>query len=536
MKTISARDVKAWLTGTGEFALLDVREDGQFGEGHLLHAVSLPYSVLERDVARLVPRAGVPVFLVDDADGTAEKAAGRLEAMGYGDVRVLDGGLARAEAEGFTIFKGVNVPSKTLGELAEEIGHTPSIDAGEMKRMLDDGDDFILLDGRTPKEFETMSIPGGRSCPNAELAYRLPLLVSNPATKVVVNCAGRTRSLIGAQSLRNFGVENPVYALKNGTQGWRLAGFDLDHGRTAAPLPDVTGAALDDAKARARAFMRENAIPGVDAATLAEWAGDETRTLYVFDVRTGPEYAARHLAGAVHAPGGQLVQQTDRSLGVRGARIVLCDDGGMRAANTAYWLRGMGHDAYVLDGDVSDPALGPAFNPALRAADPKPHADTLDEITAADLAAAMTSRSPPAVVDLRASADYRDAHIKGAAWSIRPRLASLDLGAEDDVVLCASDKAVAELAAMDLRDAGVSRIRFLTDGRVDDWRAAGLDIVATPATPADAERIDFLFFVHDRHLGNPEASRAYLNWELGLIGQLKDWELALFPIHDGHAG
>jgi len=526
MKPITAADVKARLSANAEFALLDVREDGQFGEGHLLHAVPLPYSVLEREVRRLVPRADVPVYLVDDADGTAEKAASRLEAMGYTDVRVLDGGHAAAEAEGFTIFKGVNVPSKTLGELAEEIGHTPSIDAEEMNRMLKDGDDFILLDGRTPKEFENMSIPGGRTCPNAELPYRLPMLVTNPKTKVIVNCAGRTRSLIGAQSLRNFGFDNPIYALKNGTQGWRLAGFELDHGRTPTPLPDVRGAAFDEAKARARAFMAEKGIPGVDARTASGWAAEGGRTLFVFDVRTAEEHAAHHPAGAVHAPGGQLTQTTDKWVGVRGARIVLCDDSGVRAASTAYWLRAMGHDAYVLTDDASAPL--PGFAAPESGLQPVP--ESLEEISASDLAADTTAA---AIVDLRASADYRDAHIDGARWSIRPRLDALGLGADDDVVLCAADKAVAEMAAMDLRDTGVSTIRFLA-GNAEDWRAAGLDVVSTPDAPTDAERIDFLFFVHDRHTGNAEASREYLNWELGLIGQLKDWELKLFPIHDGH--
>ena len=86
---------------------------------------------------------------------------------------------------------------------------------------------------------------------------------------------------------------------------------------------------------------------------------------------------------------------------------------------------------------------------------------------------------------------------------------------------------------MDLRDAGVSSIHLLAGGP-DDWAAAGHNIVATPDLPADADRLDFLFFVHDRHTGNAQASRDYLNWELGLIGQLKDWELNLFPTFAEH--
>lgn len=525
MKKTTCPEIKKWLLDDREFALLDVREDGFFGEGHLLHAISLPYSRLELDIGALVPRAETPVFVADHGEGVAAKAAARLADMGYTDVAILEDDLASCEAQGFTIFKGVNVPSKTLGEIAEEVGHTPFIEAEEYKRMLDDGEDFILLDGRSPREFNNFSIPGGRSCPNAELPYRLPLLVSSPKTKVVVNCAGRTRSLVGAQTLRNFGFENEIVALKNGTQGWRLAGFDLDHGRTVEPLPAVEGSAMEASKALAASFMKDNGIPTVNAATVATWAQDTSRTLYVFDVRTKEEFDAKHIEGSLYAAGGQLVQGTDKWVGTRGARIVLVDDGNVRAANSAYWLRAMGHEAYVLEDDASDPTLNLSIpTPALKSA-----AGKLPEIPAADVA----SDGGVQIVDLRASAAYRAAHIEGAQWSIRPKLSSLKLDPGAAVVLVASESGVADIAATDLREMGVGDIRILKDDP-EAWRAAGMKVVSTPDEPADSERIDFLFFVHDRHTGNPEASKAYLNWELGLIGQLNDWEKSLFPILDGH--
>ena len=83
-------------------------------------------------------------------------------------------------------------------------------------------------------EFNRMSIPGGINCPGAELTHRIAALAPDPATTVVVNCAGRTRSILGAQSLRHAGVPNPVVALRNGTMGWHLAGFELEHGQDRA--------------------------------------------------------------------------------------------------------------------------------------------------------------------------------------------------------------------------------------------------------------------------------------------------------------
>ena len=87
-------------------------------------------------------------------------------------------------------------------------------------------------------------------------------------TTVVVNCAGRTRSIIGAQSLINAGIPNRVIALENGTMGWSLAGLELERGReSSAPAPSVVGAA--QAAIWADAVGRRFGVPLVDHATLA---------------------------------------------------------------------------------------------------------------------------------------------------------------------------------------------------------------------------------------------------------------------------
>ena len=65
-------------------------------------------------------------------------------------------------------------------------------------------------------------------------------------------------------------------------------------------------------------------------------------------------------------------------------------------------------------------------------------------------------------------------------------------------------------------------------GGMTAWTAAGLPVVATPGTPIDADCIDYLFFVHDRHDGNADAARRYIEWEQGLVDQLDDDERAIF--------
>jgi rhodanese-related sulfurtransferase len=522
-KTIPPRTLKQWLHDGGEIALLDVREHGQFGESHLFYAVPLPFSRLELDIARLVPRRGTRCVLHDSGDvdtfDVARRAASRLASLGWTNVVVLEGGTRGWRDAGLQLFAGVNLPSKAFGELAEHAYGTPRIAADDLASRLARGEKLVVLDGRPVSEFRKMSIPTATCCPNGELALRIKSLVPDDATPIVINCAGRTRSIIGAQTLLNLGVKNPVYALENGTQGWYLLDHALEHGATRAYPPDSGSTALkDDAQRLAARFGVET----VDAATVREWAADESRNLFLCDVRTPEEFARGSLPGAQHTPGGQLLQATDQYVGVRGARLVLFDDDGVRAPTIASWLRQMGHEACVLrDGLASGLSIAVA---------PAPDAPALARIGVQE-AAELARRDAIAIVDLRASMDYRKAHIAGSRWSIRPRLGHDLRDERRPVVLVASDAAAAAWAVETEWPAGLARPAVL-DGGMAGWQQAGLPVASTPHQPADAECIDFLFFVHDRHDGNKEAARRYLEWEMGLVGQLDAQELAAFRLPD----
>jgi hypothetical protein len=130
---------------------------------------------------------------------------------------------------------------------------------------------------------------------------------------------------------------------------------------------------------------------------------------------------------------------------------------------------------------------------------------------------------------------YRIRHAAGASWSIRPRIVSdvqsgqagKAAGPDRHVLLLAADRSTAQLAAIDLLAAGLHHVSWAP---VDSWARAGLALQATPALPTDADAIDFLFFVHDRHDGNLEAARRYLAWETGLIAQCEPDELGVFRL------
>jgi rhodanese-related sulfurtransferase len=522
---IDAATLKAWLSDGAEIALIDVREHGQYGEGHPFFAVSLPYSRFEVGFPALVPNPAARLVLCDGSDGVAERAARRAETLGCSNVNVLSGGVDGWKAAGYTLYAGVNVPSKTFGELIEHERRTPSITAEALQAMRAAGEDVAIVDGRTFAEFQRMSIPGGVSCPNGELALRIGGVVPDPKTKIVVNCAGRTRSIVGAQTLIDFGVPNPVYALENGTQGWFLAGLQLDRGADrrygAPPASDRLG----ELKARARALAAARGIAFVSAGEVEGWLADRSRTTYLFDVRTPEEFAARAVPGLTHAPGGQLVQTTDLWVGTRGARIVLVDEEEVRAPMTAQWLRQLGHEACVLEGGMAVAAkLVGLRAPTTGYRDP-------DSMPPNELAHRLAEDSVR-LVDLRASMSYRREHIAGAVWSIRPRIAAAIADRARPIALLADQPGVAALAALDLAEAGIGEVRLLAGGH-EAARAAGLPVAATPGTPGDADCIDFLFFTHARHEGDAEAARRYLAWEINLVNQLDAQERAAFSIAAG---
>jgi rhodanese-related sulfurtransferase len=526
--TVDANTTRAWLNDGAEIALLDVREAGQFGEGHPFFAIPLPYSRLEIDAPRLVPRLNTRMVLLDDGNAlVSAHAAQRLTCLGYTNVAILRDGVRGWDAAGYTLFKGVNLPSKTFGELIEHAQDTPHISSTELAAQIARGQTPALFDGRTLDEHRKMTIPGAIPVPNGELAYRIGTLVSDAETPIVIHCAGRTRSIIGAQTLRNLGVPNPVFALENGTQGWALAGLKLEHG-SARQYPDVLNAtAVADARVRAATLAARFNIPTIDAHKAQAWVADPHRTTYLLDVRTPEEFAHDGLAFAAHVPGGQLVQATDQTIGVRHARVLLIDHDGVRAPVTASWLVQLGYETALISSvDASRLRIEKSkhFTP--------PPLSKLDT-TALRKAETKAETGHAYLIDLRSSAAYRREHAANAHWSIRPELKrtleAINASPEETLLVFADDHAIANLAAVDLRELGFTSIHLAGDG-LQTWKDAGLSVASTPDLPTDAERLDYLFFVHDRHDGNLEAARQYLEWETGLIAQCAPDELAAFRI------
>ena len=525
MKYINAHALKKQIHDADEIAILDIREHGQYGENHLFFAVSLPYSALELEIERLIPRKNTRIVMYGNQheDEIVRLAHYAASTLGYIDISILQDGVQGWQAEGYATFSGVNLPSKTFGELAEHVYDTPRICARQLQALLkDDSNKIIVLDGRPVPEYQKMNIPGSICCPNGELALRAGELAPDPETTIVINCAGRTRSIVGAQTLINLGIPNKVYALENGTQGWYLADLPLEHQSDRLYPRSIQDEKLPILQKRSAAIAARYNVQAVDAAQVERWLAQTDRTTFLCDVRTPEEFSQDKLpAGVQHTPGGQLIQATDEYVGVRKSRLVLLDFDGVRAPVIASWLRQLGWEVYLLKNpeNLQIAATAAVHRPVLRNT----------TVLAGDQIASFIKANPQAkMLDTRPSMQFRKLRLQGATWAIRPTMAATVPQDKEKAILLIGERAdKLQILAADLEHTGHTRI-YSACMNSEQIRRSGLAVSEDETVLPDEQCIDFLFFVHDRHQGNKEAARKYLEWETNLISQIDDLERQTF--------
>jgi rhodanese-related sulfurtransferase len=498
-------------------ALVDVREQGEYNSAHIPGSSSVPRRMLEGRLPWLVPNKGVQLVLCDDNGQRAGLAAATAARMGYQRVAVLDGGVNRWATDGFATEWGLNVPSKDFGERIEVEHQVPTISADELHRRSQQGEKLVILDTRTPEEYQAWCIPGGRSVPGGELAFRITDIVREaPDATVVINCAGRTRSIIGARVLQRMGLPN-VISLRNGTSGWQLAGLQLEHGAERLELPEPSAEGRAAAEAYADRVAREDGVKFLEPAELeAVMARAEQECTYLIDVRTQQEYEAGHIPGFWWFPGGQAVQRADDLVGVRNGTVVFCCDGRVRAATTASWYRQLGfRNVYAVHGGTTAwSSAGRALETGRPRISPEV-TSTAKSVTPSELQAALGGASPPRVIFVDTSREFAQGHVPGTRWISRSWL-ELQVGevAPDEaaaLVVTDTDGHSAALAAVTLTELGYRDVAVLAGG-TNAWRQAGL--------PLEQGLSGVMTPPNDVVAAGPERSYAdminYLRWETDL--------------------
>ena len=510
--------IREKLLNREEIAIVDLREEHIYAQAHPLFTTNISLSRLEVEILNRIPRLDTTIVLYDDGDNRVERAYKKLINYGYTQVHVLQGGVEAWQRDGGELFIDVNSATKAFGEWVEHFKHTPSLSAEEVQAKIDAQDNIVILDARRFDEYNTMSIPTGQSVPGAELVFRAPSLVKDENTTIIVNCAGRTRSIIGTQSLVNAEIEHKVYALRNGTIGWTLAGQKLEQNqkRSFKDQPTEVKPALLD---KAKALATQAKVKTISLTELENLQSETSRTTYVFDVRDEEEYIKGHLSGSRWVAGGQLVQETDHNAAVRGARIVLIDDQLIRAYMTGSWLGQMNWEVYVLETNFEKvfTAQG-AWKPTV------PASQEIQKITPRDLLE-LSQNNNIAIWDVLPLAQYKKGHIPQAAWLLKADAIALiqqeKWQSKEVVVLTCGRSVLAQFTAEEIQPyLGAQQKLYVLEGGNSGWVAAGFDLI-TDDNIILSEQIDRYKRPYEGTDNSHEAMQAYLDWEYGLVDQLK---------------
>src|SRR5262247_684891 len=479
---MSPEALKSLLVGNTPFAFIDIREAGEYNTSHIPGASLLSRRHLEFQMPLAVPHQDTHVILCDDDGRRVPLAAATVERMDYRHVSVLDGGINRWVSRDYPTEWGSNVPSKDFGEKVEVVHHVPELEATELHERIARGDKLVILDTRTPEEYQRFCIPGGRSVPGGELALRITDITKDlaPDTTIIVNCAGRTRSIIGTRVLQRMGLQN-VYGLKNGTSGWLLAGYQLETGADRVTLPQPSPEGVAAAEAYAARLAQEDGVRFLDIAALqATLARREQETVYLIDVRTQEEYTAGHIPGFRWFPGGQAVQRSDDVAVVHNCPIVFACDRKARATLVASWYRQMGFDeVYAIEGGTTAwAAHGLSLETGL--AEPSPFGfDAARSQVSLLTPQALQASKPPVVIFVDTSQDFARAHVPGARWVPRGWLELWigDIVPSQDTPLTVTchDGRSSVLAGVTLKDLGYPHVSVL-DGGMLAWQKAGLPV------------------------------------------------------------
>jgi rhodanese-related sulfurtransferase len=178
--SVTSSQVRSALLLRDEIALLDVRQEAAYATGHPLFAANMAADGISLEAETRLPRKHAPIVVYDAGEGLVRQAADRLRALGYTDVRQLDGGLQAWRLAGYELFQDVNSYAKAFGELVESRRHTPSLPADEVAALIASNANIRVLDVRRFDEYATMNIPGSVSVPGAELVLRAGRLAPDP--------------------------------------------------------------------------------------------------------------------------------------------------------------------------------------------------------------------------------------------------------------------------------------------------------------------------------------------------------------------
>lgn len=359
IKYITAQDLKKILWGEEVYSLIDVRSQKEYEEGQIFGATRIAVGVIRVNLPLLILNKKTQIILYSNNEDRAATAAAYLTDLGYENIHILKGGLEGWKKAGLSTVIGIHVQSKALGEVVDiRPGSVRHIYAKELLHKIKESPKDkkpVILEVRPVEEVQqTGSIKGAINIPGVELYPQLKKYLEQ-GRDVVLTCAGRTRSIIAAATVKALGL-GEVYELVNGTRGWILEGEKLSYNTDVDTEPVSPENRVWFTK-KARELSKANSLKYIAADELNYIVRNlkDTNTI-ILDVRQRDDYERRgHIPGSRNYEGGQIIQNTDDALLINGADYVLVDDGDGRAEIVAFWLKELAiPNVKILSGGINE--------------------------------------------------------------------------------------------------------------------------------------------------------------------------------------
>ena len=278
--------------------VIDGRTDTEFAQGHLRGSVNVGLGGRFAEYAGEVMQPGTPIVLIVPP-GHESEAKVRLARIGFDNVVGV-----------------LHDSTRAFVENPQHVVLASRLSAAMLSERIATIKDLVLIDVRNPGEFALGSIPGAQHISLPELIHRIADL--DPTKPTVVFCAGGYRSSIARSLLRSHGI-NDVSDLVGGFTAW-----------AAHVHPQVDTTALP-------------AIPAIDVNTVAA-----NPDAFIVDIREYQEWAAGHVATAIHIPMGEIISRIDE-LPIDRQIVCMCRSGNRSARVTSYLVRN-GFDVVNLSG------------------------------------------------------------------------------------------------------------------------------------------------------------------------------------------
>ncbi len=471
-RTITAAELKRLFESDQLYSVLDVRDRGEFVLDHIPGSTPLPRRSLEAIILMVIPNRDIPVVLCCDNSERSLRAAVSLEAWGYKNVCVLDGGISAWKARDYETIGGSNICGKEYGERISIERSVPEISVDELRRLYADGRRMSVIDCRTPEEYLAGHLPNAFLIPGGEIPFEIHD-IANDGALVVVACGGRTRSILSVYLLQQMGYKNAV-AVDGGTGAWRMKGFEKElESVKFDPKPQISATSRTNGVRFTEKLAQEKNVRFISAGDLRRLinAGE---VLYLLDARQPDEYKQSHLLGSICCPAGEVVLNAERLIGVRNATLVTISNQRARAILSACMLMGMGYSkVFVLDCGISSSIASGL--PLESAEDSYTGTIGLKEARACtsfiepdDLHARMKSARRPLLIDIRSVGEYGTGHIPGARWVSRGSIEmNIDKEAPDkaeSMIIYCSSGAESILSVSTLNALGHRDVLVLKDG------------------------------------------------------------------------